>query len=170
MLHYNNFYIVVQRLKALRSVGNTLYNTTQQGRFLGNILRTEEFNMENEIDEIEMESKGKGWHNDKIRHSLASRGYKVKKPSVDRKIEQLKKLSDAGELKWEDFEKMYGAAAEEKLVALFDEGRVDMELSETDPDSRQRCNEARIELEEDGETKMYTVERDSPIKLLNISY
>ncbi len=134
--------------------------------------------MENEFDELENSSKGRGWHNrqpggiDHVRHVLAGRGIKTgrSKDQETKKLEQIKQLSEAGELDWQKFQKIYGNDAENKLQQLFDDGKIEMEMAETEPDSRQRYGETRLELEEEGEVKTYTIERDTPITVLNISY
>ena len=123
--------------------------------------------------ENELENEGKsGWFNrenskksDSIRHGLAARGIKTaRREKVDRELEELRQLSEQGELTWADFEEVCGTDAEKKLQELIDKDQVEFDGYELEEAGRRkRYGEGWVNFE----GKAVAVERTTPIKLLS---
>ena len=116
--------------------------------------------------ENELENKGKGgWFLDSRRHALSARGIKnARREKRDTQLEELRQLSEQGELTWADFEEICGTDAEKKLQELVDQSKVEFDGFELEEASRRkRYGEGWVEF--DGKTVV--LEKDTPIKLLS---
>lgn len=117
--------------------------------------------------ELRTTVQGKGWRNvlpaDSVRHSLAAKGIRTTKRSKNRRLEKLKELSDNEELNWESFRELFLEEAEDILQEYFENGIIEIDADEADPEMRQRYNETRVEKEEEGNVKQYSVFKDTPI-------
>ena len=108
--------------------------------------------------------KRKGWHNERIRHSLARKG--IKTANLKSKQDRARDIAEEGELTWEKFQELYPEDAEKELQRLFDEDLIELDADEADTAYRKRLRETRITFDDDGEEKQLEIVPDTEITFL----
>lgn len=119
--------------------------------------------------ESEIESKGgQGWHGERLRHKLAARGISTTKKG-DWRTAKIKALAEEDELDWGRFQEIYGDEAEEKLQQLVNDGSLEFEAYEMEPNQRLWKSQTKVEVDEDGEVKQLVIDRGTPLTLISPS-